>query len=137
MPGERNQRLWIAQCILPSQFFSHRRPPSGSNSLYLVDRNKLSQRKAVHQPQVIAPAFTSYFSSLSHKVIQPLHIEPSAVGHLRVIDLEVKGKSVRRPATPAEVIRCLEDHRRLVHRGKDRPPVSVYSPSVMRRTSSS
>lgn len=62
----------------------------GGSSLHMLYDGKPLQYEACKQPRFIALTLLFVFGSLSHKVAQPLHIELSAVKHLRMIELDDK-----------------------------------------------
>lgn len=87
--------------LLASQFFSNLHALFGSNSLYLLDDEKLLKRNAVEQLPFTAPTRSPLFSLLLQENVQSLQMKQPAAERPRVTDLEDEGNCVRPPAVSA------------------------------------
>lgn len=109
----------------------------GSKSLRALDNNKVLERDAVQQAQSSTTAPPPVLVLLSHEVSQPLHTEPSAEEHRRVVELSNERSATSPPAKFAEVRLCPKDHLPLLYRAEAPPSAFVDKSSVTKGALSS
>lgn len=101
--------------LLPLQYISYLHGLFGNKSLYLLHDNNFLNCNVVKQLQFTRLVLLFVLTLLSYEVVQPLHVEKSAVERSRETELDDKRKSVRLPATSADAVLSLEDHRPLAY----------------------
>lgn len=99
---------------LTLQFFSHLHSLLVNNSLHTLADDSILEWNATRQLQFTALVLSLLFTSPSHKVVQPLHVERIAVERPKAIELNGEGTAVRPPAIYVDVVLSLGDHRPLV-----------------------
>lgn len=76
-------------------------------------------------------------ASLSHEIVQPLHVETLGLKSPRVVELDDERNAVRFPLTSADYELSMEERRPLVNTGQASQLGSVHSGVVEKRTASS
>lgn len=84
----------------------------------------------IKQLQFTSLAFSLVFASLSENVVQPLHVEQSAVEHPKIIKPDHGENAVRSPAASADVKLSLQDHQPIVYTAEAPRLGSVHGSSV-------
>lgn len=104
--------------LLTLQFLNCLHAALRSTSLHAVEDDKLTERNALQQLQLTAPAISLFFALPPAEVVDPLHIKLVAVVHPEMMKLDSTEKAVCSLATSADAGLSQEGHRPLLYRGE-------------------
>lgn len=134
---ERSRTVDRKMRVLTMHFFVHLHGFLGSHSLFGLDDNRLLEWNAVQMLQPTAPALSFVRASLSHEVVQPLHVEQPAAQIFRLIGLDGQENAVRSLPIPGDAGSALNKRRLLVYRVEAPQLGSVHNSSMKKRLPSS
>lgn len=115
--------------LLASKFFRHLHSLLTKGTLYTLENDRLSERRAVEQCCFTAPALPPVSGTPENEAAFRLQIKRSTRSRAEVVELDSKGIFVH-AETPSEVERPLEESLSLVYGGREPPAAVVKEASL-------